>query len=235
MNPIRSHVYAYLLAVNLVGVLVVAALLLSAGRGETASAAAAAESVPTLIIDAGHGGADGGAVAPDGTQEKDLNLAISLPLADMLRVMGYQVSLTRTTDEMVGGVGSTMRERKVNDIKNRLAQAEQATVTVSIHQNKFTQSQYYGTQIFYSGNHEDSRLLASAVRESVLSLLQPENTRELKKGDSSIYLLYKVTRPAVLVECGFLSNEAELQKLKDTEYQRKMAFAVMGGVLQYGP
>ena len=190
---------------------------------------------PLILIDPGHGGADGGAVAPDGTQEKDLNLAVSLPLADMLRVMGYQVSLTRTTDEMVGGVGSTMRERKVNDIKNRLAQAEQATVTVSIHQNKFTQSQYYGTQIFYSGNHEDSRLLASAVRESVLSLLQPENTRELKKGDSSIYLLYKVTRPAVLVECGFLSNDTELQKLKDADYQRKMAFAVMGGVLQYGP
>ena len=97
---------------------------------------------PLILLDPGHGGADGGAVAPDGTQEKDLNLAISLPLADMLRVMGYQVSLTRTTDEMVGGVGSTMRERKVNDIKNRLAQAEQATVTVSIHQNKFTQSQY---------------------------------------------------------------------------------------------
>ena len=144
---------------------------------------------PLILIDPGHGGAYGGAVAPDGTQEKEINLAISLPLADMLRVMGYQVSLTRTTDDMVGGVGSTMRERKVNDTKNRLAQAEQAAITVSIHQNKFTQSQYDGTQVFYSGNHEESRLLASAIRESVTGLLQPDNTRELKKGDSNIYLL----------------------------------------------
>ena len=190
---------------------------------------------PLILIDPGHGGADGGAVAPDGTQEKDLNLAISLPLSDMLRIMGYQVSLTRTADEMVGGVGSTMRERKINDIKNRLVQAEQATITVSIHQNKFTQSQYDGTQVFYSGNHEESRQLAAAIRESVLGLLQPDNTRELKKGDSNIYLLYKATRPAVLVECGFLSNSAELQKLKDPDYQRQMAFAVAGGILQYGP
>lgn len=167
--------------------------------------------------------------------EKEINLAISLPLADMLRVMGYQVSLTRTTDDMVGGVGSTMRERKVNDTKNRLAQAEQAAITVSIHQNKFTQSQYDGTQVFYSGNHEESRLLASAIRESVTGLLQPDNTRELKKGDSNIYLLYKATRPAVLVECGFLSNDAELRRLKDPDYQRQMAFAVAGGILRYGP
>ena len=160
---------------------------------------------------------------------------MSLPLADMLRVMGYQVSLTRTTDDMVGGVGSTMRERKVNDTKNRLAQAEQAAITVSIHQNKFTQSQYDGTQVFYSGNHEESRLLASAIRESVTGLLQPDNTRELKKGDSNIYLLYKATRPAVLVECGFLSNDAELRRLKDPDYQRQMAFAVAGGILRYGP
>ena len=106
---------------------------------------------------------------------------------------------------------------------------------MSIHQNKFTQSQYDGTQVFYSGNHEESRLLASAIRESVTGLLQPDNTRELKKGDSNIYLLYKATRPAVLVECGFLSNDAELRRLKDPDYQRQMAFAVAGGILRYGP
>ncbi len=218
-------------------VAVFCAVVLTAAVGivDRAQPVSVAPADPLILIDPGHGGADGGAVAPDGTQEKDINLAISLPLSDMLRIMGYSVSMTRTTDEMVGGVGSTMRERKVSDTKNRLAQAEQATVTISIHQNKFTQSQYDGAQVFYSGNHEESRPLAAAIRESIIGLLQPDNTRELKKGDSNIYLLDKASRPVVLVECGFLSNDAELQKLKNPDYQRQMAFAVAGGILQYGP
>lgn len=189
--------------------------------------------VPHIVIDPGHGGADGGAEAPDGTLEKELNLAVSLPLCDLLTVMGYSVEMTRTADVMLNTEGSTLRERKVSDMRNRLAMVEQADLTVSIHQNKFTQPQYDGTQIFYSANTEESRLLADSVRKQVVALLQPENTRELKRGTADIYLLAHATRPMILVECGFLSNAAELAKLKEPAYQRQMAFAVAAGVMTY--
>lgn len=186
-----------------------------------------------IVIDPGHGGADGGASAADGTLEKELNLAISLPLREMLAVMGYTVHLTRTDDVMIYTQGETLREKKVSDIKNRLAMAEQATVTVSIHQNKFPQTQYSGAQVFYSANAEESALLARCVQTQVVSLLQPNNTREVKRGTADIYLLHHATRPMILVECGFLSNEAELAKLKNSVYQQQMAFAVATGILTY--
>ncbi|MBQ9861523.1 MAG: N-acetylmuramoyl-L-alanine amidase [Clostridia bacterium] len=186
---------------------------------------------PHVLVDAGHGGADGGAEGADGTLEKDINLAIARPLGDLLRVMGYAVSYTRTEDTMVNAAGDTLRERKVSDMKNRLAMIEQADMTISIHQNKFPQTRYNGTQVFYGTGSEDSPVLAAAIRESVIALLQPTNTRELKKGDGSVYLLKHATRPLVLVECGFLSNEPEREKLKTREYQLQMAFAIAAGAL----
>lgn len=187
-----------------------------------------------ILIDPGHGGEDGGAIAADGTMEKDINLAISLPLADMLRVFGYDVRMTRTEDISIHSTDAAgIRNKKVSDMKNRLALYNQAAFTVSIHENHFPQSQYYGTQVFYSPNDAAGPLLGNAIRDSVLRLLQPDNKRELKKGNGDIYLLSKTTTPAVLVECGFLSNEAEREKLKTEEYQRKMAFAIAGGVLDF--
>ncbi len=216
-------------------VMVSCAILLTAALGVTQRRGVTAQqrSSPVhILVDPGHGGDDGGAVAADGTPEKDINLSVSLSLSDLLRVMGFSVSMTRETDAMIHTTGTTLRERKVSDMKNRLAMSEAADMTVSIHQNKFSQAKYYGTQVFYSGNHQSSRVLAQAVRESVVSLLQPENTRELKKGDSSVYLLSHATKPMILVECGFLSNPTELEKLKDSTYQGQLAFAVMGGVLK---
>ncbi len=191
------------------------------------------ESQPHLVIDAGHGGEDGGASAADGTLEKDINLAIALPLGDMLHIMGFDVLQTRTEDAMIFTEGNTLRERKVSDIKNRLSLIEQADMAVSIHQNKFPQSQYYGAQMFYAPANANSKVLAEAVRSSVLSLLQPDNTRELKKGEDTVYLLKHATKPLVLVECGFLSNEQECAKLKTSDYQRQMAFAIAGGMFSY--
>ncbi len=216
-------------------VLLCGALLLTVAWGVTDRRAVQTvrAAAPHILIDPGHGGADGGAEAPDGTLEKELNLAISLPLRDLLTVMGYTVELTRTEDVMLNTEGDSLRERKVSDIHNRLAMVEAADLTVSIHQNKFTQSQYYGTQIFYSPNTEESRVLADSVRDQVIALLQPENTRGLKRGTSDVYLLHHATRPMILVECGFLSNDAELAKLKTPGYQRAMAFAVAAGVMTY--
>lgn len=191
------------------------------------------ECQPHLVIDAGHGGEDGGASAADGTLEKDINLAIALPLGDMLHIMGFDVLQTRTEDAMIFTEGNTLREHKVSDIKNRLSLIEQADMAVSIHQNKFPQSQYYGAQMFYAPANANSKVLAEAVRSSVLSLLQPDNTRELKKGEDTVYLLKHATKPLVLVECGFLSNEQECAKLKTSDYQRQMAFAIAGGMFSY--
>ncbi len=210
-------------------VIVVAAFGVTERRGVSARANAS----PHVLIDAGHGGEDGGAEGADGTLEKDINLAIARPLGDLLQVMGYTVSYTRTEDTMVNATGGTLRERKVSDIKNRLSMIEQADMAVSIHQNKFPQTQYSGAQVFYGTGSADSQVLAAAIRASVLSLLQPENTRELKKDDGSVYLLKHATRPLVLVECGFLSNEAEREKLKQRDYQRQMAFAIAGGIFEF--
>ncbi len=216
-------------------VLVCAALALTVLFGVTArrSVGTVAATQPQIVIDAGHGGADGGAEAADGTPEKTINLAIAKPLGDLLQVMGYAVSYTRTEDVMIHTEGDTLRERKVSDMRNRLAIVEQADVTVSIHQNKFPQTQYSGAQVFYGTGAAESQTLAESIRGEILSLLQPHNTRELKRGDSTVYLLSKATRPIVLVECGFLSNPSELAKLKTPEYQRQMAFAIAGGILKH--
>lgn len=194
-------------------------------------AAAVLPSAPLIVLDAGHGGEDGGAVGADGTQEKDLNLPITLSLADLLRVLGFRVSLTRDTDTMVNATGQTLRERKVSDLHNRLAMSETAAATVSIHQNKFEQTQYSGTQLFYGKQNENSRDLAECIRKSVVSLLQPDNTRPLKRGSDDVFLLKKATTPFALVECGFLSNEAERERLKTPTYQQQLALAIGGGLL----
>ena len=199
-----------------------------ADRRQTTGAVAS----PCIVIDAGHGGEDGGAVAADGTLEKDINLPVSLSLRDLLAVMGFSVTMTRQTDTMLDTASDTLRQRKVNDMNRRLAMVQGADLTVSIHQNKFEQAKYHGTQVFYSKNHPQSAVVADCVRGAVVALLQPQNTRPLKAGDASVYLLSKATQPIVLVECGFLSNEEECEKLKTPAYQRQLAFAVAGGVMK---
>ena len=212
--------------------LVCGAIVLTTAAGVTERRQTAATSAPYILIDAGHGGEDGGAVAADGTVEKEINLAVALPLRDLLSVMGFSVVMTRETDTMLHGGEATLRERKVADMKRRLDMVQTARLTVSLHQNKFEQTKYSGTQVFYSPNAPESREIAQAIQETVVSLLQPHNTRPLKAGDSTVYLLHRATAPIVLVECGFLSNKAECEKLKTRAYQRQMAFAVAGGVMK---
>lgn len=189
---------------------------------------------PTIIIDPGHGGDDGGATANDIT-EKDVNLAISNILADLLKVNGYNVQMTRTDDTSIETEGNTLRERKVSDMKNRLKiyNSNENNVVISIHQNKFEQEKYYGAQIFYSTNNENSSDLAETVKNSIVNLIQPENTRECKKATKDIYLLYNSKVPSIIVECGFLSNPTEAQKLSTEIYQKQMAFSIYLGIADY--
>ena len=194
------------------------------------------DNIKTVILDAGHGGFDGGAVAHDGTVEKDINLKITSFLKEMLKSAGYRVISTRDTDVSTDDVETdTIAIRKKSDLQNRLKLMNDYPdgVFVSIHLNKFTTSAAKGSQVFYNGKIEESKVLGEAIQNSIVSLLQPENTRVNKKATTSTYLLYNATIPAVLVECGFLSNRAELELLKDTEYQKKMAFCCFCGIMEY--
>ncbi len=191
---------------------------------------------PCFIIDPGHGGEDGGAVAADGTQEKDINLQISLKLNDILTSLGLNTAMTRMTDTSISDSGTKgIKEIKISDMHNRLeiCNSSDENILISIHQNKFEQSKYSGAQIFYSQNTEESPQLAQCIQESIVSLLQPENTREIKPADKNIYLLYNAKVPAVICECGFMSNGEELNNLKNEEYQTKMAIAIAKGIIEY--
>lgn len=190
----------------------------------------------TVIIDAGHGGFDGGAVATDGTVEKEINLKISVSLAQLLKSAGYKVILTREADVSTDDVETNIIAiRKKSDLKNRLKLMKDYPdgVFVSIHLNKFTTSAARGSQVFYNGKIEKSKILGDLIQNNIINLLQPDNTRVNKQATSSTYLLYNATIPAVLVECGFLSNKAELQLLKDNEYQKKIAFCCFTGIMDY--
>lgn len=191
-------------------------------------------SEPIIVIDAGHGGEDGGAVANNNV-EKDINLSISKKLKDIFKASGFIVITTRDKDKMINTNGSSLRERKVSDMKNRLElfNKNENNIVVSIHQNKFSQEKYSGTQVFYSKNNPQSEIMAEYIRKNIAKLIQPENERAAKPADGSIYLLYNSKVPAVIVECGFISNYTEANKLKDNNYQKKLAFAIYSGVLEF--
>lgn len=190
----------------------------------------------TVIIDAGHGGEDGGAVGIDGTVEKNINLDIALKLEKILKFYGFDVIMIRTRDIMVCDDGlDSLRKRKVSDIHNRFAimQKYPDAVFISVHQNKFSDPAQHGTQVFYSGNNEKSKLLAEAIQSSVTTVLQPNNSRIVKKSGSGIYLLYHAELPAVLVECGFVSNSNDVKNLNDEKYRMKLAMLIADGLLKY--
>ena len=190
----------------------------------------------TVIIDAGHGGDDGGAIGIDGTVEKDINLDIALKLEKLLKFYGFVVIMTRTEDIMTCDDGlDSLRKRKVSDIHNRFDVLEKNpdAVFISIHQNKFEDNSQHGTQVFYSGNNDESKLLAESIQNSIVSVLQPDNSRVVKKSGSGIYLLYHAKLPAVLVECGFISNPAEVKKLNDENYRMKIAILIADGLIKY--
>lgn len=221
-------------ALPVTALLCVTALLLALPTVRQADVTFREAQIPSILIDPGHGGADGGASGADGTQEKDVNLAVSRALSSMLSVLGFPVTMTREDDRSIHSADAdSLREQKVSDMHNRLALYEQASLVISVHQNQFSQSQYAGAQVFYAPKNPASQPLAASIREQVVALVQPDNTRELKRADASLYLMSNATVPVALVECGFLSNPAECRKLADPAYQRQMAFAVAAGVLNY--
>ena len=191
---------------------------------------------PVIIIDAGHGGEDGGASSSSGIVEKNINLSISLKVRDLLNSLAFKTVMVRNEDKLIYDENcKTIREKKVSDIHNRMSimEAYPNSIFLSIHQNHFEQSKYYGAQVFYSKNNEESRMIAERIQSSVVEKLQNENKREVKPSGTEIYLLYNAKSPAVMVECGFLSNSGEAQLLNDETYQTKMSLAIVDGILNY--
>ncbi len=189
-----------------------------------------------IILDAGHGEPDGGAEGPDGVLEKDLNLSIVRFLQEYLEQSGVEVWLTRSDDAGIYDVGSqTIRQKKRSDLHNRqtIMNDSDADVFVSIHMNKFEEAKYSGPQVFYSGQQEESKPLAQCLQQSLISVLKPVSERTIKKAGKDIYLLSHASVPAVLIECGFLSNAQEAALLQTEAYQKKVAWAIYCGLVQY--
>ena len=189
-----------------------------------------------IIIDAGHGGMDGGTSAADGTLEKNINLSIAEKLNSMFKACGFKTVMLRINDELIGdNTLSTIRARKVSDIKTRLniAHSYPQSILISIHQNHYSVEKYSGAQVFYSSNSPESKFIAQAVQSSIVGNLQPDNNRQIKAVGTNIYLLYNCNLPSIMVECGFLSNRKETEKLKSESYQKQLAFSIVNGILNY--
>lgn len=189
-----------------------------------------------IVIDAGHGGEDGGAVGVNGALEKDLNLSLSEVLGNILIFSGYEVIQTRTEDKLLYDPNSDYRgQKKVLDLKGRLqiAQNLNPDIFIGIHMNAFPVQKYSGLSVYYSNNDPDSKLAAEIISADIKNSLQPQNTRQIKAANSSIYILNRITCPAVLVECGFLSNPEECQKLSDYEYRRELSLSFYSSLVSF--
>ncbi len=189
----------------------------------------------TLILDAGHGGEDGGAVSLSGVPESAVNLAVTRRLDFLLGLFGVPGVMLRQEDiSLHDDNAKTLREKKVSDLKNRVAaiESEKNACLISIHQNTFSDPRYHGAQVFFAPT-DGSQALAEAMQETLRITLDPENQRVCKPIPDTIYLMNHIACPAILVECGFLSNPEEEHLLTSPNYQTKLAAALAGGLLSY--
>lgn len=195
----------------------------------TIPTSAGAQNTIIFVLDPGHGGEDGGAVAENGTTEKNLNLEIALVMGDIADLLGYPTALTRTEDTLLydryGDLTDYTGKKKTYDLRNRLRFAEETggAVFCSIHMNKFPDADCRGLQVYYSPNAEQSRSYAALLQSYARTFMDPENQRATKKATSAIYLLHRMQSPAVLVECGFLSNPEECALLNTSAYRLRLA------------
>lgn len=191
-----------------------------------------AEQKNCIVIDVGHGGFDSGKVGVNGELEKDINLQVALKLKDTLEGKGMQVVMTREDDQ--GLYDADARNKKAQDLQRRceLINKENPLMTVSIHQNSYTSPQIKGAQVFYYTTSKESQTLAETVQKTLIEKVDPQNHRQAKANDS-YYLLKKTESTIIIVECGFLSNPEEAQKLTDEAYQQQIAEAVCDGIFQY--
>lgn len=187
----------------------------------------------TVIIDAGHGGVDGGATSCTGVLESQINLEIALRLNDLLNLLGIHTKMIRTTDCSVYTDGSTIAAKKISDLKERVRIVNETNkaVLISIHQNYFSDSRYSGAQTFYSQT-PGSKELASALQSAIVQTLNQGSKRSAKNADG-VYLMEHIQTCGVLIECGFLSNAREEALLRDSAYQKKICCVVASVLSRY--
>lgn len=185
-----------------------------------------------VVIDAGHGSDDSGKVGINGALEKDINLAVALRVKSLLETQGISVVMTREDDQ--GDYPKTGSNRKMRDMKKRVELINQSmpALTVSIHQNSYTDERIYGAQTFYYEGTEQGRMAAEIMQQQLVATLDPNNKRQAKS-NTSYYLLKNTNYPIIIVECGFLSNQKESALLCEEEYQEQIAWAVHLGILRY--
>lgn len=211
-------------------------ILESALTASNNTEAAAVWNERLIVLDAGHGGEDGGAIGFNGVLEKELNLDMAKALGVFLQFAGFEVVQTRTEDVMLYDRSIDYDGRKkVLDLAARKKIAEELLpdLFISIHMNAFPDSRYSGLTVYYSPNHPGSHDAAELIRTNTIHQLQPDNNRELKKAGSNIYLLHRLKCPAVLVECGFLSNGAECNKLTEQLYRHKLSLVMFDSLSSF--
>ena len=191
-----------------------------------------ARNAPVIILDAGHGGEDGGATGVNGVLEKELNLSLSQKLGALLQMAGYTVIQTRTQDRLLCAEDTPRGHRKQGDLAGRLAIASEYPdgVFISLHMNTFPNDSCRGTQVWYTQNDAESIDLANAVQSRIKETLQPNNNRKVKAATSSIYLLRHATTRAILIECGFLSTPTECELLSSEAYQKALALSIFSAI-----
>ena len=217
--------------------LIIAGVLAAAEFGSRA-VTVIAENTPLprrcrIIIDAGHGGEDGGATSCTGKLESAYNLEISLRLRDLMHLLGFETGMIRTTDTSVYTKGETIAQKKVSDLKERvrIVNETEGGLLLSIHQNTFPDSRYSGAQVFYA-NTEGSEALAKQLQTGFVAAVNPGSNRRAKKS-TGVYLMEHIAKTGVLIECGFLSNVQEEAKLRSAEYQKKLCCVIASSVSQY--
>ncbi len=221
-----------ILKLVMVGILMVSMFVLAReGAVYVTSLQVENKSRACVVIDAGHGGSDPGKVGINNQLEKEINLKIAEILKDFLQAEGIEVVMTRESDAGLYDEGAS--NKKVQDMKRRLEIIEKAdpVIVVSIHQNSYHEEYVKGAQVFYYTTSESSRQLAEVIQEQLRSL-DPDNRREAK-GNDSYFLLKKTSKPIVIVECGFLSNREEAEKLSSALFQEKMAWNIHMGIMKY--
>jgi len=188
-----------------------------------------------VIIDAGHGGEDPGAIGKNGIYEKNLNLEIANLVGKTLSEKGFAVVYTRTEDKLLYSEEENVKGlRKISDLKNRckIAAEYPNSIFISIHMNSYSDPKYSGLQVYYSQNNEESKILAAEIQASVKEQTQPENNRVIKAG-TDIYVLENTQNTSVLIECGFLTNYSECVKLSEKEYQKQLSLSIVCGIINY--
>lgn len=191
------------------------------------------EKSPVIILDPGHGGMDGGTKTDSGVPESQINLQIALRLRDVLGLVGVDCAMTRTSDVSLDTQGSTIREKKNSDLRNRVSLVNEAEngILISIHQNHFSQSRYAGPQVFYA-SQSGSEELAQLMQDTMNGALAPLSNRVCKSAQG-IYLMEHIQKPGILIECGFLSNPQEAALLQSAAYQKKLACIIASAASQF--